>query len=78
MWSALLDLLFPAQCAVCSALGSGLCDACAPRRERIEVRFPALCVNAYGAYEGHLRAAILALKDGRRDVAEALGRTVAP
>jgi predicted amidophosphoribosyltransferase len=78
VWRALLDLLFPAQCAACNALGSGLCNACTPRRERIEVRFPGLRVRAYGAYDGYLRAAILALKDGRRDVAEALGRTVAP
>lgn len=35
-------------------------------------------MTACGAYEGNLRAAVLALKDGRRDVAEALGRTVAP
>ncbi len=36
-----------------------------------------LRVTAFGAYEGNLRAAVLALKDGRRDVAEALGRNVA-
>ncbi|HEY1881596.1 MAG TPA: hypothetical protein VGG51_00975 [Candidatus Cybelea sp.] len=30
------------------------------------------------SYEGRLRDAILALKDGRRDVAEALGRLAAP
>lgn len=35
-------------------------------------------VVAYGWYEGALRAAILALKDGRRDVAEALGERIAP
>lgn len=74
----LLDLLFPAQCAGCNALGSGLCDACANCGERIHVRFPSLRVSAFGAYEGNLRAAVLALKDGRRDVAEALGRRVAP
>ena len=72
-WRALLDLLFPPQCAGCNALGSGLCDACASACERIRVRFPLLRVTAFGAYEGNLRAAVLALKDGRRDVAEALG-----
>ncbi|HEX3670176.1 MAG TPA: hypothetical protein VHT92_00590 [Candidatus Cybelea sp.] len=77
-WRALLDLLFPPQCAGCNALGSGLCDTCAGACERIRVRFPLLRVTACGAYEGNLRAAVLALKDGRRDVAEALGRTVAP
>jgi predicted amidophosphoribosyltransferase len=74
----LLDLLFPPQCAGCNALGSGLCDACAGAGERIHVRFPSLRVSAFGAYQGNLRAAVLALKDGRRDVAEALGRRVAP
>ena len=48
------------------------------RGRRIRIRFPALRVTAFGAYEGTLRTAVLALKDGRRDVAEALGRIVAP
>lgn len=75
---ALLDVFFPPQCAGCNVFGSGLCDACANRAERISVRFPLLRVSAFGAYEGNLRAAVLALKDGRRDVAEALGRCLAP
>lgn len=74
----LFDVLFPPQCASCNALGSGLCGACRPRCERIRVRLPALRVTALGAYEGSLRAAVLALKDGRRDVAEALAVQVAP
>lgn len=74
----LLDVLFPPQCASCNALGSGFCDACAACGERIQIRLPALRVLAFGAYEGTLRAAVLALKDGRRDVAEALGHVVAP
>lgn len=74
----LLDVLFPPQCASCNALGSGLCAACRPRRERIRIHLPALRVTALGAYEGSLRAAVLALKDGRRDVAEALAVQVAP
>lgn len=41
------------------------------------MRLPTLPVLAYGWYEGALRAAILALKDGRRDVAEALGERLA-
>jgi predicted amidophosphoribosyltransferase len=76
LWRPLLDLIFPPQCASCSALGAGLCNACA-RGETIAVRFPALRVTAFGAYEGSLRAAVLALKDGRRDVAESLGQLVA-
>ena len=72
-----LDLLFPPQCAGCNALGAGICGACAPRGETIRICFPSLRVTAFGPYEGTLRAAVLAVKDGRRDVAEALGQIVA-
>jgi len=37
-----------------------------------------LQVRALGSYEGALRRAVLALKDGRRDVARELGRRLAP
>jgi predicted amidophosphoribosyltransferase len=72
----LLDVLFPPQCAACNVPGSGFCETCA-RSVPILVNFPMLRVRALGAYDGALRAAVLALKDGRRDVAEALGRNVA-
>lgn len=75
---AILDFLFPPQCAGCNAIGSGLCGACAPAAGPIHVRFPALRVTALAPYEGTVRAAILALKDGRRDVAQALGALVVP
>lgn len=75
---AVLDVVFPAQCVGCNALGSGLCRSCVPfASESDRLRLPSLTVVAYGAYEGVLRSAILALKDGRRDVAEALGERVA-
>jgi predicted amidophosphoribosyltransferase len=74
----LLDFVFPAQCASCNAFGAGLCASCAPRGHAIDVRFPSLRVTALAPYEGSIRDAILALKDGRRDVAEALGRLTAP
>ncbi len=78
-WRAILDFVFPAQCAGCNVLGSGLCDACAPiARAPICIRLPQLRVAAYAAYEGVVRSAILALKDGRRDVAEALSERIAP
>src|SRR5579871_691568 len=77
-WRRLLDLVFPPQCASCNALGTGLCSGCVPNGGRILVRFSGLAVTALGAYEDGLRAAVLALKDGRRDVAEALGAAVAP
>lgn len=77
VWRPLLDFVFPPQCASCNMLGSGFCDGCAAVCERIHVRLATLRVNAFGSYEGSLRSAILALKDGRRDVAQSLGRLVA-
>ena len=77
-WRPLLDFVFPAQCASCNAIGSGLCNACRPDGKAVAVYLPSLRVAAVAAYEGSLRTAVLALKDGRRDVAEALGRITAP
>ena len=79
MWRALLDFVFPAQCVGCNAFGNGLCAACSPApAATLRVRLPRLGVVAYGSYEGILRSAVLALKDGRRDVAVALGDRIAP
>jgi predicted amidophosphoribosyltransferase len=77
-WRPLLDFVFPAQCANCSAIGSGLCSACRPNGKALAVYLPSLRVAAVAPYESTLRAAVLALKDGRRDVAETLGRMTAP
>lgn len=74
----MLDLLFPPQCAGCNALGTGLCERCLPAGPPVRRQLPALTVTALGNYEGVLRSAVLAVKDGRRDVAEALGRSIAP
>jgi predicted amidophosphoribosyltransferase len=76
---AALDVLFPAQCAACERIGAGVCDACVP----VDVApldistYAATPAIALGTYEGALRRAVLALKDGRRDVAEALGARLA-
>jgi predicted amidophosphoribosyltransferase len=43
----------------------------------LERRLPTLDVVALGEFAGPLRSAVLALKDGRRDVAEALGSRIA-
>jgi predicted amidophosphoribosyltransferase len=67
----LLDFIFPPQCGGCERIGSGLCDACLPYGPPIERRLRTLNVSALGIYDGALRRAILALKSGRRDVAEA-------
>lgn len=68
---ALLDFIFPPQCGGCERIGSGLCDLCLPESPPIERMLPTLNVSALGIYDGALRYAILALKNGRRDVAEA-------
>ena len=67
----ILDFIFPPQCGGCEGIGSGLCDACLPYGPPIERRLRTLGVSALGIYDGALRRAILALKNGRRDVAEA-------
>lgn len=78
-WRTVLDTLFPPQCAACTTLGSGLCRVCAPISGiPVRLKIPHVDVTAYGTYDGILRSAILALKDGRRDVAEALGERIAP
>jgi predicted amidophosphoribosyltransferase len=76
-WRDLLDFVFPPQCAGCNAIGSGLCWACAPSHEPIDIRVRLLRVRALGIYEDALRDAVLAVKDGRCDVAEALGELLA-
>ena len=78
MFHAVLDFVFPRQCAGCNAAGSGLCERCVPFDRSPIVRvLPTLRVYALGAYEAALRRAVLALKDGRRDVAQTLGERLA-
>jgi predicted amidophosphoribosyltransferase len=72
---AALDVLFPAQCAACEAIGAGVCASCVPCdgawvQVAVDTGMP---VRALGIYEDALRRVVLALKDGRRDVAESLG-----
>jgi predicted amidophosphoribosyltransferase len=79
MFHAALDLFFPPQCAACSAAGNGLCVRCHPAELQSPVRrLATLRVHSLGAYAGGLRRAVLALKDGRRDVARTLGERLAP
>ena len=78
MLHAVLDLLFPPQCAACHAIGDGLCVYCHPLLPVLPPRLlRSLRVDALGEYRGALRRAVLALKDGRRDVAFALGERLA-
>ena len=74
MFHAFVDALFPPQCGGCMAIGTGLCERCLPSDQPPLVRvLPTLRVYALAEYRGALRRAVLALKDGRRDVARALG-----
>lgn len=73
MWRYVLEVCFPPQCGGCDAVGSGWCDGCAAETAPLVEERGALKVRALGAYRGTLRRAILALKDGRRDVASAFG-----
>lgn len=77
MWERVLDFLFPAQCGACGETGSGFCDICATELREVGDARGMSSIRALGSYEGSLRRAILALKDGRRDVAAALGTRLA-
>uniref|UniRef100_E6PE97 Putative Phosphoribosyltransferase n=1 Tax=mine drainage metagenome TaxID=410659 RepID=E6PE97_9ZZZZ len=69
-----LDLLFPPRCIVCNRIASALCTRCAPASAPLHRTLGGgIEVRALGAYEGAWRRAVLALKDGRRDLVAALG-----
>jgi predicted amidophosphoribosyltransferase len=88
-WSALVDLVLPAECAGCAVSREhrgGLCSECAaalaaatPQRVQPEPAPPGLprC-TALAAYAGSLRGAILAYKErGRHTLAGPLGARLA-
>lgn len=66
-----LDALFPPQCGGCEAPGTGACERCLPRGLIAQTPLRTLHVASLAPYEGNLRHAVLALKNGRRDVARA-------
>jgi len=72
-WTALVDLLFPSACVACDAYGIALCPACYTPATPLRFALGAFPCVALGSYDGVLRTAVLAVKSGRRDVAEALG-----
>ncbi len=74
----LLDFVFPPQCGGCERIGSGLCESCLPLGATVDRTLATLNVSALGIYDGALRRAILALKSGRRDVAEAFAEKLRP
>jgi len=77
-WADVLDVLFPSACVECDVVGTPLCAACFPRAPEIAFAVDDLACVALGEYDGALRRAVLALKSGRRDVAEALGAMLGP
>lgn len=76
MLESLIRLLFPEQCGACGRTGSGACDVCFPREPPIRFTTSTLQVRALGIYDGALRRLVLALKTGRRDVAESFAQRV--
>jgi predicted amidophosphoribosyltransferase len=74
---AFINVLFPPQCVGCNCIGSGLCTLCWSRDEPCFRMLTTLPVTALGEYRGVLRRAVLAVKDGRRDVASELGHRFA-
>ncbi|MBV9972064.1 MAG: ComF family protein [Candidatus Eremiobacteraeota bacterium] len=73
----MLEWFFPPQCGGCDAFGTGLCDGCLPPGQKQLSSTATLSVTGLGEYAGPLRQAILALKDGRRDVARSMGSRLA-
>jgi competence protein ComFC len=74
---ALIDFVFPPQCGGCSTPGSGICTRCLPESRLEPFRLSTLRITALAEYGGSVRRAVLALKSGRRDVAEAFARRLA-
>jgi predicted amidophosphoribosyltransferase len=65
--------LFPPRCAACHRPGDGLCAVCFPPRPPVRRSIgEGISVTALGRYDGSLRAAVLAIKRGRRDVIRSL------
>jgi predicted amidophosphoribosyltransferase len=86
LWSALVDLVLPTDCAGCATAGVVLCPGCAaalaaapPTTVQPWPRPPGLpAVTAAGEYAGPLRAAILGYKErGRHTLAGVLGDRLA-
>lgn len=77
MLDDLLSWFFPPQCGGCDGIGTGLCLTCMPESEPLRAHTRTLEVVALAPYDGAVRRAVLALKNGRRDVARALGTRLA-
>jgi predicted amidophosphoribosyltransferase len=70
--------LFPAACAACDAPGPALCKRCAPAPlDAIAFALDGIPGFALGAYDGALRRAIVAMKNGERDPLDSFAELLA-
>jgi predicted amidophosphoribosyltransferase len=70
--------LFPPACAACDAPGPALCAACAPcPHDAPAFALDGVPAFALGRYEGALRRAIVAMKNGERDGLDAFAALLA-
>lgn len=70
--------LFPAACVACDVPGPALCDRCAPAPfDAIAFALDGIPAFALGAYDGALRRAIVAMKNGERDPLDAFADLLA-
>jgi predicted amidophosphoribosyltransferase len=77
-FASLVDLVLPRACVGCGLAGPPLCTACRPRELPLHVWAGGMDVCAAAAYEGSLRAALIAYKEhGRHDLAAPLGELLA-
>lgn len=77
LFAAVADLVLPRWCVGCGEPGPPLCPTCCPRQV-VRTSRDGLPVVAASAYEGPVRAAVVAYKErGRRDLARVLGSLLA-
>jgi predicted amidophosphoribosyltransferase len=70
--------LFPPACVACDAPGPALCATCAPgERDTIAFEIEGIPAFALGRYDGALRRAVVAMKNGRRDPLDAFAGLLA-
>ena len=70
--------LFPPACVGCDAPGAALCGGCAPaEHDAIAFALDGIPAFALGAYNGVLRRAIVAMKNGERDPLDAFAALLA-
>jgi predicted amidophosphoribosyltransferase len=78
MWHHVQRWLFPVSCLGCGEIETGLCVACAPGpTERQTELVGGVTIIAAGPYDGPLRQAIVAMKNGERAYLSSCARLLA-